>query len=245
MSIISIYLFIFISPIIGTNSFITISTISTTRTNILLPIQSSSKSILAPPLNINEDFCGLHRINKEPDVYIIENFLDKEACFDMIINAKEKKLQASPVAYAGWTTDSKELLSLAAKGPVSWLAILLGWIQTKDDNSATIFEFLKHSLLWYPVIYGIAAIGITAYINFRTNELKSMRTSTSTTLNNLDNPNSGATKFVKRAAQLFDRYQQNTTSQIRREASYFEAPTIIRYENGQVLKPHFDANREG
>jgi hypothetical protein len=30
----------------------------------------------------------------------------------------------SPVAYAGWTQDSAELIKLAAGGPAAWLALL-------------------------------------------------------------------------------------------------------------------------
>jgi hypothetical protein len=30
----------------------------------------------------------------------------------------------SPVAYAGWTQDSAELVKLAAGGPAAWLALL-------------------------------------------------------------------------------------------------------------------------
>lgn len=68
------------------------------------------------PLEINQAFEGLQKIHSNPDVYVIENFLDLQACDDMIARAKEKTLDPSPVAYAGWTTDSKELLSFAARG---------------------------------------------------------------------------------------------------------------------------------
>jgi hypothetical protein len=78
---------------------------------------------LGPPLSINEEFKGIQKVHSNPDVYVIEKFLDETSCLDMIKCAKAKKLGQSPVAYAGWTKDVNELLELAAKGPVSWFAI--------------------------------------------------------------------------------------------------------------------------
>lgn len=204
----------------------------------------TSARTLGPPMAINTDFPGLQKVHNDPDIYIIENFLDEASCTDMIELAKVKKLERSPVAYAGWTTDVKELLALAAKGPVSWLAIFSAWIQTKDDNTASIFDFIKHTLLNYPIFYLIAAGGISTFIKSRTDGLQAMRTSTSTTLDRMDNLTSGAAKFVITAAKLFESNKQIDSRRIQREASFFEAPTIIRYESGQVLKPHFDANRD-
>ena len=198
-------------------------------------------SIIGPPIPINEKFQGLIKVHSNPDVYVIENFLDNASCKNMIECAKLKRLEQSPVAYAGWTTDFKELLTLAAKGPVSWLSIFTAWIQTKDDSAATVPDLFKHFLTNYPLFYIVSALGIASFIKFQELSLKSMRTSTSTTLDSLDSPISGSTKFVQRAALLFDHTNQNNS---KHEASLFEAPTIIRYEAGQVLKPHFDANRD-
>jgi len=192
---------------------------------------------IGPPLSINEKFTGLHKIYSDPDVYIIENFLDESSCCDMMEKAKEKKLQQSPVAYAGWSTDVKDLLALAAKGPVTWLAILTAWIQTKDDNTATVYDLVKHTLINFPLFYVVAALGISAFFKSRVNDLQTMRTSTSTTLDNINNPNSGATIFVKQATKLFipSQLEEPSPSMIQREASLFEAPTIIRYEPGKYL----------
>ena len=200
--------------------------------------------MVGQPMPINTDFPGLKKVHYDPDIYIIEDFLDEASCSDMIERAKIKRLERSPVAYAGWTTDVKELLALAAKGPVSWLAIFSAWIQTKDDSTASVLEFIKHTLLNYPIFYLIAAGGITTFIKSRADGLQAMRTSTSTTLDRMDDLTSGAAKFVVTAAKLFDSYTQSDSRRIQREAAFFEAPTIIRYESGQVLKPHFDANRD-
>jgi hypothetical protein len=48
----------------------------------------------------------------------------------------------------------------------------------------------------------------------------------------------GPQRFVQQAAKLF-----STDGNLQQEAALFEAPTVIRYEPGQVLAPHYDANR--
>ena len=192
-------------------------------------------STLSPPLSINEKFAGLQKIYNDPDIYIIENFLDEASCCDMMEKAKVKKLDQSPVAYAGWSTDVKDLLALAAKGPVTWLAIVTAWIQTKDENTATVYDLVKHTLINFPLFFVVAALGISAFLKSRVDDLQTMRTSTSTTLDNINNPNSGATIFVKQATKLFIPELEPSPQLMQREAALFEAPTIIRYEPGTFL----------
>ncbi|KAJ1397898.1 hypothetical protein B484DRAFT_406821, partial [Ochromonadaceae sp. CCMP2298] len=98
-------------------------------------------------------FSGLKRVHADPDVYVIEAFLDPAACADLIACAKAKKLAQSPVAYAGWTKDANDLLGLAAKGPVSWLSIGGAWLQTKDDSSASVVDFFRHAAPTYLLLY--------------------------------------------------------------------------------------------
>jgi hypothetical protein len=195
---------------------------------------------LGPPIEINKNFDGLKLVHSDPDVYVIERFLDEKSCSDMVERAKGS-MQLSPVAYAGWTKDVSELLELAAKGPVSWLAIGSAWLQTKDDSSANIFDLIKHISINYLVCYTFAAAAIVAFVKSRENSLQSMRTSTSTTLDSLDDPHSGTAKFVRRSAELFTSSREQENPQ--REASFFEAPTVIHYDAEQLLAPHYDANR--
>jgi len=198
---------------------------------------------------INEEYEGLKLVHSNPDIYTIENFLEKEYCNDLIRRAKEKNMDQSPVAYAGWTTDVKDLLELAAKGPVAWVAIFTAWLQVKGDSGVNQIDLLAHVLQNYAAALIVAAAGILAYTKFRTDGLQSLRTSTSTTLDDLTPPpksnggdnssaGNGSAAFVTRAAKLFD-----SESPVIKEARLFEAPTVIRYEPGQVLAPHFDANR--
>jgi 2OG-Fe(II) oxygenase superfamily len=103
----------------------------------------------------------------------------------------------------------------------------------------------------YGVALLVAAILIGVFTSSRTDSLQSMRTSTSTTL---DVDTGGTAEFVRQAARLFrgnnddgedgdrDEYDAGRDGWVD-AAQYFEAPTVIRYEEGQVLAPHYDANR--
>mmetsp|Transcript_8762 Transcript_8762/g.13083 ORF Transcript_8762/g.13083 Transcript_8762/m.13083 type:complete len:352 (-) Transcript_8762:92-1147(-) len=191
---------------------------------------------------IDESFAGLKRIYSGPDIFIIEDFLDKSSCEDLIRKAQEKKLDQSPVAYAGKTDDKNELIGLAAKGPVAWIALGLGWFQVQQSTDGNIMQLGINVLENYVLFFILAFASITAFIEFRADELQTLRTSTSTTLDNLEDPKGGAARFVKRAADLFN---PNSAEKINpaKHAQYFESPTVIRYEKDQVLAPHFDANK--
>ena len=163
--------------------------------------------------------------------------MDPVSCQDIIDRAKEKTLERSPVAYAGWTEDFKDLVELAAKGPVAWLSLLGAWLQVKDSPDANQVSLVIHSVQNYAVIFVVVTALIAAFTFSRAEGLKSLRTSTSTTLDDLSEVTSGPTVFVKKAAELFD------GEPLTKEAALFEAPTVIRYEPDQVLAPHYDANR--
>lgn len=198
---------------------------------------SAPTTIVGPRISIDETYPGAKRIYSDPDIFVIQDFLSKEACQDIIEKAKNKNMERSPVAYAGWTDDFKDLVELAAKGPVAWISLIGAWVQVKDSSDANQVSLVFHALQNYAVVFGIALAMIAAFTYSRAEGLKSMRTSTSTTIDDISNPSSGATQFVKNAAKLFN------GDPLRNEASLFEAPTVIRYEPEQVLAPHFDANR--
>lgn len=209
------------------------------KSSTTLGVASTTPS-LGPRLSIREDFPGLQRIHSNPDVFIIEDFLDPNSCQDLMDRAKEKGLSQSPVAYAGWTDDFKDLVELAAKGPVAWLAIGIGWLQTKDAVAASQVDLIFHMVQNFVVLMILAIAGIGLFTKSRADSLQDLRTSTSTTLD--DMAYHGPLTFVKRTADLFTATSDSTTVH-QEEASHFEAPTVIRYEAGQVLAPHYDANR--
>jgi hypothetical protein len=202
--------------------------------------KTSDRVVVGERLAINESFPGLQKIYSNPDIFIIRNFLEQRECQDLIIRALEKKLDRSPVAYAGWTDDFKDLVELAAKGPVAWVALVAAWFQVKDGNGSQL-DLVIHALQNYAVVFAFATALISGFTYARAEGLKSLRTSTSTTLDDLSEPSSGTRYFVQRAAKLF--HDGSTTYTMRDEAALFEAPTVIRYEADQVLAPHYDANR--
>ncbi len=189
----------------------------------------------------NTAFNGLEKVHSDPDIYILHNFLPDDACNDMIEQAKAKgDMTQSPTAYAGWTQDSRDLIELAAKGPVVWLALLTAWYPTtQQPEQQQMMTLIVHALQNYLVFFALALAAVTAFTQSRAKGLQALRTSTSTTLDDLTYPNSGAKLFVQQAARLFS----SSSSSLKQQARYFEAPTIIRYEAGQLLAPHYDANR--
>ena len=200
---------------------------------------SSTASPVGQRIGIDENLSGVTKINSNPDIFIISDFLDKKYCADLINRAQDKKLEQSPVAYAGKMDDIKELLGLAAKGPVAWFSIISAYFQVTGEGSTDQVQLLIHALQNYVGLFFVAAAGIYVFIQSRASSLQDLRTSTSTTLDDLDEK--CTLEFVKKSADLFNASGNN--KDLAKQAMYFEAPTVIRYEPGQSLAPHYDANR--
>jgi len=214
------------------------SSAASTSSSRLFASTMTTASSVGSRIPINEDYPGLQKVNANPDVYVIEGFLDDASCDDLIAGAKEKGTSRSPVAYAGWTDDIKELLGLAASGPVSWFAILGAWYEAQGEAEASVPSLVLHALRNYVILFVVAAIGIAAFTKSRADSLQNLRTSSSTTLDDLSQ--TGPRNFVARASDLFG---PASSSSEMAEASFFEAPTVINYEKDQALAPHYDANR--
>lgn len=199
---------------------------------------SISTSSPGDRIPIDESYPGLRRVHADPDVFVIEDFLDGPSCDEIIEAAKEKGTERSPVAYAGWTTDIKDLLGLAATGPVTWAAIIAAWAEAQGDEDASVLGLVLHSIRNYAVLFVAAAAAIAAFTKIRADGLQELRTSTSTTLD--DMAMSGPRNFVLNAARLFG---PSSADSDMHESQFFESPTVISYERDQSLAPHYDANR--
>ena len=203
-------------------------------------------STVGPRIPINENFPGLRKIHSNPDIFVIDNFLGDSCCQDLIEKASEKKLERSPVAYAGWTDDFKDLVELASKGPIAWIALLSSWFEVKNSGGNQL-DLVLNALQNYAIVFVATTILIGGFTYSRAQGLKDLRTSTSTTLD--DMTNFGAREFVRQAARLFNSGDsdeaalESSSSSMQEEAALFEAPTVIRYEPDQILAPHYDANR--
>ena len=207
------------------------------------PSATSSAAPLGPRLAIDESYPNLRLIHASPDVYVIDEFLDDSSCQDLIDRARNKgDMAQSPVAYGGWSRDVADLTELAAKGPVAWGAIGLAWVQVHDAQGAGTLELVGHMVANFAALLVVAVAGIGLFTKVRADGLQEMRTSTSTTL---PEAGGGAGEFVRRAARLLggESGDGDGKRNDREEATRFEAPTVIRYERDQVLRPHYDANR--
>jgi len=151
---------------------------------------SSSSPPVGPRIPIDETYPGLRRVHADPDVYVVERFLDSSSCDDLVARASERTMERSPVAYAGWTSDLRDLLELAAKGPVSWLALLGAWYQT-DRSGGGNAELIVRAAQNFAGLFALAAAGIAAFTKSRVDGLQELRTSTSTTVDDLSGGEEG------------------------------------------------------
>lgn len=146
--------------------------------------------------------------------------------------------------FAGWTEDFKDLVELASKGPIAWIALVSSWFQVKDSGGGQV-DLVLHALQNYAIVFVVTTIIIGGFTYSRAQGLKDLRTSTSTTLDDMSND--GPREFVRQAARLFHADDgsaiESSSSFMQDEAALFEAPTVIRYEAEQMLAPHYDANR--
>jgi hypothetical protein len=216
--------------------------VSMTTTTTTTTIAASETVAVGPRIPINENFPGLKKVYSNPDIFVINKFLGDSYCNDLIDKALEKKLERSPVAYAGWTDDFKDLVEISSKGPVAWISLVSAWFQVKDSGGSQL-DLVLHSLQNYAIVFVLVTALIGLFTYSRAEGLKSLRTSTSTTIDDLSNPSSGAREFVRQSAKLFyytgddedDDITPSQSSILQQEAALFEAPTVIKYEKDQIL----------
>ena len=89
---------------------------------------------------------------------------------------------------------------------------------------------LGEGVVGYLGAVGAAYAASLAYVKDKERELGDLRTSTSTAL---DGSGVGERELIRATERLLPGTSWTT----------YEAPTVIRYERGQKLAPHFDANR--
>jgi len=182
---------------------------------------------VSEPLPIDEAYPNLQKLHSSPDVYLIKDFLSPGECDALKSEASRRGLEQSPVKYGGWTQDVAELLRLLAVGPAVWIALIPEFGSQGKPTFQVAFEVLS---TWLTAVAVFGAV-LLAWGKWREMNLQSLRTSTSV---RLDSSVASADSYEKKARNLL----------MLPSADTFESVDIIRYEPGQVLKPHFDANRE-
>jgi hypothetical protein len=169
---------------------------------------------------MNLDYPGLRSLHRNPDIYLVDHFLSHEECDDLISQASDQGMGLSPVAYAGWTEDLKVFVRLlpVLVLPLTYQMVTLG--------VPRLLVAVASLALWAALAFTLTSVG-AAWADKRGEALQALRTSTSTVL-----PGAGV---GPRALVL------KTEKLMRSSWRTFEAPTVIRYEAGQALAPHFDA----
>ncbi|KAJ1460643.1 hypothetical protein M885DRAFT_509729 [Pelagophyceae sp. CCMP2097] len=177
----------------------------------------------AGTLWVDDAFSGLTYARRNPDIILLKDFLNEADCERILERARAKTLSRSPVAYGGWTGDVAELTQLVASGPAAWAALLNVWAHQTEPRLELAF---LAAATWLATTL-LAAAGATLWARQREEALQALRTSSSVTLDYAGDD----------AVAL--RLQALLGANVAR--SRFEATTVIRYEPGQVLAPHYDA----
>mgnify|MGYP001263858555 FL=1 len=190
----------------------------------------TTSTVLDRHIPIDRYYDNLRQIHQSPDIFIVDDYLSSEECDSIIEAARDSnKLKRSPVAYAGWTDDFKAFVELAARGPALWFAVI-----NILYGSSVLNEFglpiLLRGVGAYAFALGVAVVLSLLEKQKKEKELQEMRTSSSCVL---EGQTVGEQTLIKNTEKLLAGTNPNT----------FEAPTCIRYEPGQHLAAHFDANR--
>lgn len=169
-------------------------------------------------------------LHRGPDVVLVEQVLTPDECKEIVSRATLDGLDRSPVAYAGWTADVADATKLWASGPATWLGlatVLVAHNAYAIDDRAMLAGLAIS--VW--LASSLCALGAAALWTRKVeSSLLDLRTSTSVALQS--GPSPAEVKIFDRLARLLG------VSPTR-----FEALTVIRYEPGQALAKHFDANR--
>ena len=191
---------------------------------------ATTSTVLDRHIPIDRYYNNLRQIHQSPDIFIVDDYLSSEECDSIIEAARDSnKLKRSPIAYAGWTDDFKAFVELAARGPALWFAVI-----NVLYGSSVLNEFglpiLLRGVGAYAFALGVAVVLSLLEKQKKEKELQEMRTSSSCVL---EGQTVGEQTLIKNTEKLLAGTNPNT----------FEAPTCIRYEPGQRLAAHFDANR--
>lgn len=189
-----------------------------------------SAAVLDKHVPIDRYADGLRQLHASPDVFVVDDFLSADACADIIARAKAKgDMTQSPVVYAGWTNDVEAWTSTVSSGPAVWIGALAMLIGSAAFGQSGL-GLLGEGVVGYLGAVGAAYAASLAYVKDKERELGDLRTSTSTAL---DGSGVGERELIRATERLLPGTSWTT----------YEAPTVIRYERGQKLAPHFDANR--
>ena len=146
----------------------------------------------------------------------MDDILTKEECESIISKASKRDMKISPVSYAGWTEDAGLFSRLLPIGALPTANSMM------NEGADPLIVAGTAAAIWA----GLSAVfwaGAWVWSQYKTKELQKLRTSTSVTL---DGESLGDRALVRQAEKL-----------MKSSWKTFEAPTVIRYEPGQVGQP--------
>ena len=171
-------------------------------------------------------------VHRDPDVLILHNFCTKENCDGLLKAGRAASLEKSPVEYAGWTEDAAELLQTWASGPAAWIALAAVLVAVNIFGVEDRIQLAETGLGVYVVNLGLAAVAIFGFLDQRKEKLQALRTSKSVALRG-STPAQGEVACYERLLSLLPTITPESC----------EALTLIKYDAGDSLAPHYDANR--
>lgn len=181
---------------------------------------------------LEDAYPGLRFLHRSPDVAVIDGFLSGAECDALVAIGRAKQLERSPVAYAGWSDDVAELTQTWASGPAAWVALAAILAKANLYGVTDRVDLALTAAGVYALNVVLAAAAALAFAKRREAGLSALRTSKSVALRG-DKP--GAAE-VATFSRLLDVLPSAAPEQM-------EALTLIRYDDGDRLAPHYDANR--
>jgi hypothetical protein len=193
---------------------------------------ATSITTIANPMDdhvpIDRLYHGVRQLRQSPDVFLVDDFLSADECASIIAAAEKEDMTQSPVVYAGWSNDVRDIVTSVSRGPALWAGACAMLIRSSTSGPGV--GVLLAGAGAFAAVVGVAGAGAAAWVRYQEQQLRGMRTSTSCVLRG---SSAGEIAYIKNAEALMP----GSTCE------NFEAPTVIRYEKGQRLAPHFDANK--
>ena len=126
-------------------------------------------------IDVDSSFPGVRQIHTSPDIFLVDGLLSGPECEEIVNAARDRGLELSPVAYAGWTEDAGIFARL----------LPIGALPTVNSMLNAGEPVYKVALVGLVIWGGLAAVfwgGAYLWAQKRTAELQKFRTSTSTIL---------------------------------------------------------------
>lgn len=169
-------------------------------------------------------------VHRAPDVGVVEQVLTQRECQELIAEAESLGLHRSPVVYAGISKDVGDLVRLFGSGPAVWLGLVAVLVEHNALGVEARVDLAATAAAVWAASTALAATLATLNARHRERQLGKLRTSSSVALRGTSAAHIGVLRAL---CDMLPRADPRT----------FEALTVIRYECGQFLAPHFDANR--